>query len=133
MNTCNLTGRLGHDPELTYTPNGVAVCTFSIAVDRPFKNEAGEKQTDWLDVVAWRQSAEFVANYLTKGSQVAVQGSIQIRSWVQNDGQKRSKAEIVADRVESIGGKKQEPTQGQEPAGSDEPEEYDPFDAFAGE
>jgi len=90
------------DPELRYTPSGVAVTTFTIAVDRRFKNESGEKQTDFFDVVAWRQSAEFASNYLSKGRLVAVTGRLQQRSWVQQDGQKRSKIEVVADNLQGL-------------------------------
>ncbi|MFQ3548767.1 MAG: single-stranded DNA-binding protein [Armatimonadota bacterium] len=94
-----LIGRLVADPELKYTPSGVAVCTFRIAVNRRFKNENGENETDYIDIVAWRQSAEFVANYLSKGRLVHIQGRLQTRSWVQQDGQKRNKTEVVADQV----------------------------------
>lgn len=102
LNIAVIIGRLVADPELKYTPSGVAVSSFRIAVDRPFKSEGGQKQADFLDIVAWRHSAEFVANYLTKGRLVAVQGRIQSRTWVQQDGQKRSKVEIVADSVQAL-------------------------------
>lgn len=102
MNVVALIGRMVADPELRYTPSGVAVTSFTIAVDRRFKNESGEKQTDFFDVVAWRQSAEFASNYLTKGRLVAVQGRLQQRSWVQQDGQKRSKVEVVADNLQGL-------------------------------
>lgn len=102
MNVVALIGRLTADPELRYTPSGVAVTTFTIAVDRRFKNESGEKQTDFFDVVAWRQRAEFASNYLGKGQRIAVQGSLQQRSWVQQDGQKRSKIEVVAENIQGL-------------------------------
>lgn len=102
LNIVALVGRMVADPELKYTPSGVAVCTFTIAVDRRFKNESGEKQTDFFDIVAWRQSAEFAANYLSKGRLVSVSGRLQQRSWVQQDGQKRSKVEIVADDLQGL-------------------------------
>jgi|YNPNPStandDraft_1061719.scaffolds.fasta_scaffold01712_3 single-strand DNA-binding protein len=102
LNVVVLTGRLVADPELKYTPSGVAVCTFRVAVDRRFKSESGERQTDFIDIVAWRQSAEFAANYLAKGRMVGVQGRLQQRSWVQQDGQKRSKIEVVADSVQIL-------------------------------
>ncbi len=102
MNVVALIGRLVADPELKYTPAGIAVCKLRIAVDRRFKNEAGEKQTDFFDVVAWRQSAEFASQYLAKGQRVAVQGSLQQRSWVQQDGQKRSAIEVVADNLQGM-------------------------------
>ena len=102
MNLVALIGRMVADPELRYTPSGVAVTTFTIAVDRRFKSESGEKQTDFFDVVAWRQSAEFASNYLSKGRLVAVTGKLQQRSWVQQDGQKRSKIEVVADNLQGL-------------------------------
>ena len=102
MNVVALVGRMVADPELKYTPSGVAVCSLRIAVDRRFKSESGEKQADFLDVVAWRQSAEFAANYLTKGRLVGVQGRLQSRSWVQPDGQKRYKTEVVADSIQGL-------------------------------
>ncbi len=141
MNSVALAGRLVADPELKYTPSGVAVCSFRIAVDRRMKSETGEKQADFINVVAWRQSAEFVANYLTKGSLVGVEGSIQSRSWVQQDGQKRYATEVVAYRVEGLGGRprdQQPPDTAAGPAqeeSSDQPGpadlesdmDYDPF------
>jgi len=102
MNVVMLIGRLVADPELKYTPSGVAVCTFRIAVDRRGRSETGEQQTDFIDIVAWRQLAELVANYMGKGRLVGVQGRLQIRSWVQPDGQRRSKAEVVADQIQFL-------------------------------
>ena len=102
MNVVALIGRVVADPELRYTPNGVAVTTLRVAVDRRFKSQSGEKETDFFDVIAWRQSAEFAANYLTKGRLIGVQGRLQQRSWVQADGQKRSKIEVVADSVQGL-------------------------------
>jgi single-strand DNA-binding protein len=102
MNVVVLIGRLVADPELRYTPSGVAVCTFRIAVDRRFKSESGEREADFIDIVAWRQQAEFVANYMSKGRLVGVQGRMQTRSWVQQDGQKRWRTEVVADQVQFL-------------------------------
>jgi len=102
VNMVALIGRVVADPELRYTPSGVAVTTLRLAVDRRFKSESGEKESDFFDVIAWRQSAEFAANYLTKGRLIAVQGRLQQRSWVQQDGQKRSKIEVVADSVQGL-------------------------------
>ncbi|MGC8862842.1 MAG: single-stranded DNA-binding protein [Armatimonadota bacterium] len=102
MNVVVLIGRLVADPELKYTPSGVAVATFRIAVDRRFKSESGERETDFIDIVVWRQQAEFAANYLSKGRLVAIQGRMQTRSWVQQDGQKRWKTEVVADQVQFL-------------------------------
>ena len=103
LNKVILIGRLATDPELRYTPSGVAVTSFRIAVDRPVaRNEAGEKETDFIDIVAWRHSAEFAANYLNKGRLVAVDGRLQIRNWVAQDGTKRSTAEVVAYDLRSL-------------------------------
>jgi single-strand DNA-binding protein len=103
LNKVILIGRLATDPELKYTPSGVAVTSFRIAVDRPFTpKEGGEKETDFIDIVAWRQSAEFAANYLNKGRLVAVDGRLQIRNWVAQDGTKRRSAEVVANDLRSL-------------------------------
>jgi single-strand DNA-binding protein len=103
LNRIVLVGRLTRDPESQYTPSGVALAKFSVAVDRPTKNpETGEKETDFIDIVAWRRTAEFVTQYLTKGRLVAVEGRLQIRSWVAQDGSKRRSAEVVADNVQGL-------------------------------
>ena len=102
MNTAILIGRMVADPELKYTPNGVPVCSFRIAVSRKFKSQSGEREADFIDIVAWRQSAEFVGNYASKGRLVAVQGSIQTRNWVGQDGTKHKAVEIVADSVQVL-------------------------------
>lgn len=130
LNCVVLIGRMVADPELKYTPNGVAVCSFRIAVDRWAKSETGEKQADFIDIVAWRHSAEFAANYLSKGRLVAVQGRMQTRSWVQQDGQKRSKIEVVADSVQGL----DKPREGQAPAAAPHPAEgeYVPSEPPAG-
>ena len=102
LNRVVLIGRLVADPELRYTPSGVPVANFRIAVDRPFKNAAGERETDFINIVAWRQRAEFAANYLGKGRLVSIDGRLQIRQWTTQDGQKRSTAEVVADAVDGL-------------------------------
>jgi len=103
LNKVILIGRLATDPELKYTASGVAVTSFRIAVDRRMApNETGEKETDFIDVVAWRQSAEFAANYLNKGRLIAVDGRLQIRNWVAQDGTKRKTAEVVANDLRSL-------------------------------
>jgi single-strand DNA-binding protein len=89
-------------PELRFTQNGIAVTRFSLAVDRPFTNQQGERETDFLDVVVWRRQAENVAAYLKKGSLAAVDGRVQVRSYETPEGQKRKVWEIVADRVEFL-------------------------------
>jgi len=95
LNRVILIGRLTRDPELRYTPNGTAVCSFSLAVNRKFNKE----ETDFIDIVVWRGLAENCANYLGKGRLVAVEGRLQIRSFETQDGQKRRVAEVVADDV----------------------------------
>ncbi len=100
LNQVVLIGRLTHDPELRYTAGGgVPVTTFSLAVERPFTNQQGEREADFIKIVTWRKQAENVANYLGKGSLVAVAGRLQIRSYEDNDGVKRKVAEVVADNV----------------------------------
>ncbi|MBI3922056.1 MAG: single-stranded DNA-binding protein [Armatimonadetes bacterium] len=102
MNRIVLIGRLTRDPELRYTASGQAVATFTLAVDRRFKNAQGEKETDFVRCVAWRQSAEFAANYLTKGRLTAVDGRLQIRDYTTQDGQKRSMTEVVAENLQGL-------------------------------
>ena len=100
LNHIVLMGRLTKDPELRRTGSGVAVASFSIAVDRDFGNrENGEKETDFIDIVAWRNTAEFVSKYFTKGSMAVVSGRLQIRDWTDREGNKRRSAEVVADNV----------------------------------
>lgn len=99
LNTIILIGRLTRDPELRYTPAGIAVCSFSLAVDRRFTNQQGEKETDFIEIVVWRQQAERVAEHMRKGRMVAVQGRLQIRNYEDRDGNKRKAAEVVADEV----------------------------------
>ncbi len=100
LNHITIMGRLTRDPELRRTGSGIAVASFSVAVDRDFgKNENGEKETDFIDCVAWRNTAEFVSKYASKGRMVAVSGRLQIRSWTDKDGNKRRTAEVVADNV----------------------------------
>ncbi len=101
LNRVVLIGRLATDPELKYTPSGIAVTNFVLAVDRR-PNAQGEKEADFITIVAWRQSAEFAANYLTKGRLVAVDGKLQVRSWVAQDGTKRKVAEVVADDLRGL-------------------------------
>ena len=99
LNKIILMGRLTHDPELRRTQNGTAVTGFSLAVERDFKDEDGKRATDFIDIVAWRAAAEFVAKYFTKGRMAVVEGRLQIRDWTDKDGGKRRSAEIVADNV----------------------------------
>ncbi len=100
LNHIVLMGRLTRDPELRRTGSGIAVATFSLAVDRDFGNrETGEKETDFIDIVAWRSTAEFVSKYFSKGRMAVVSGRLQIRNWNDKDGNKRRSAEVVADNV----------------------------------
>lgn len=102
MNHIVTIGRLTKDPELRYTPNGVAVGSFTVAVDRPFNSAKGEREADFIPVVVWQKLAENCANHLKKGRLVAVEGRLQIRSYDTQDGQKRRVAEIVASNVQFL-------------------------------
>ena len=100
LNHITIMGRLTRDPELRRTGSGIAVTSFTLAVDRDFgKNDQGERETDFIDCVAWRQTGEFVSKYFTKGRMAVVSGRLQIRSWNDKDGNKRRTAEVVADNV----------------------------------
>ena len=100
LNRIILMGRLTRDPELRHTQTGTAVASFSLAVDRDFKDRTtGEKSTDFIDVVAWRQTAQFVSRFFTKGRMAVVEGRLQLRDWTDRDGNKRRSAEVVADNV----------------------------------
>ena len=100
LNHITIMGRLTRDPELRRTGSGVAVASFTLAVDRDFSGkESGEKETDFIDCVAWRGTGEFVAKHFTKGRMAVVSGRLQIRSWTDKDGNKRRSAEVVADNV----------------------------------
>ena len=100
LNQIVLMGRLTRDPELRYTQSQLPVVTFSLAVDRDFGGrDGGERQTDFIDIVAWRSTAEFVSKYFTKGSMAVVSGRLQIRDWTDREGNKRRSAEVVADNV----------------------------------
>jgi single-strand DNA-binding protein len=99
LNRVILIGRLTKDPDLRYTPNGVAVATFTLAVDRPFTNQQGERETDFIPIVVWRKLAEVCAQHLGKGRLVAIEGRIQVRTYDGNDGQRRWVTEVVANNV----------------------------------
>lgn len=105
LNRAILIGRLTKDPEVKYMQNGTPVASFTLAVDRTFKNKDGQKEADFIPIVAWRKTAELCEKYLTKGSQIAVVGRIQPRSYDAADGSKKYTTEIVADEVHFIGGK----------------------------
>ncbi len=133
MNKVILIGRLTRDPELRYTSSNVPSATFSLAVDRTFTNQNGEREADFINIVVWRKQAENVKNYLTKGSQVAIDGRIQTRSYDAQDGTKRYVTEVVADNVQflsrSNGGASQDSSNGasnySQPAFSDNATPYD--------
>lgn len=105
LNNAVIMGRLVADPELRTTGNGNSVTTFTVAVDRRFVRQGEERQTDFIDIVAWRQTAEFVSRYFRKGSMIAVQGSIQTRMYEDKNGNKRKAVEIVADNASFCGSK----------------------------
>lgn len=122
INTAVIMGRLTHDPEMRKTPAGVSVARFSVAVERPYSKD-GERQTDFLDVVAWRNTADFVCRYFVKGQMIAISGSIQARTYTDRDGNKRKSVEIVADGVSFCGDKPERKAQtyDAEPASAESP------------
>lgn len=99
LNQIVLMGRLTRDPELRHTQSGLPVASFTLAVDRDYGQKGAEKQTDFIDIVAWRGTAEFVSKYFTKGQLTVVSGRLQLRDWTDNNGAKRRAAEVVADNV----------------------------------
>ncbi|SHH62261.1 single-strand binding protein [Sporobacter termitidis DSM 10068] len=113
MNQIVLMGRLTRDPELRHTQTGTPVSSFTLAVDRGFASkDSGERQTDFIDIVAWRNTAEFVSKYFVKGQMAAVTGRLQIRDWTDKDGNKRRSAEVVADNVYFTDSKKSRESDG---------------------
>lgn len=131
LNTVVLIGRLVRDPELRYTPSGVAVGSLTIAVDRSFTNQQGQREADFIDVVLWRRLAEICANHLGKGRLVAVEGRLQIRSFENQEGQRRRVAEVVARDVRFLDRPREESGGASDPEGfgseADIPEEEVPF------
>lgn len=116
LNRVILIGRLATDPELRYTQSGVAVTNFRLAVDRPFKNQQGEKETDFFPIIVWRKQAEACAHNLNKGRLVAVEGRLQTRSYQAKDGSTRWITEIVADNVRFLDWAKDGQSEGGAPA-----------------
>lgn len=108
LNHITIMGRITKDIELRRTPAGVAVASFTIAVDRDFKGSNGEKETDFIDIVAWKNTAEFVEKHFSKGRMAVVSGRLQIRNWTDKDGNKRRTAEVIADNVYFGDSKKEE-------------------------
>ncbi|MBQ7307846.1 MAG: single-stranded DNA-binding protein [Clostridia bacterium] len=118
MNRAILLGRLTKDPDLNTTSSGISVCSFTLAISRRYSNSNGERETDFINIVAWRTNAEICHKYLKKGSQVSIIGSIQTRTYDAQDGTKRTVTEVVAEEVEFVGSKAsnggQEETQSEE-------------------
>ena len=106
LNKVILIGRFTRDPELRSTPQGTSTCSFSLAVDRNYQSAGGERQTDFINCVAWRQTAEFISKYFQKGNLICVEGSIQTRSWKDNDGNNRYATDVVVDRTYFVESKK---------------------------
>lgn len=123
LNTITIMGRLTADPILRRTQNGVAVASFTLACERDFAAQGADKETDFVDIVAWRSTAEFVSKYFTKGRMAVVSGRLQIRNWQDKEGNKRRSAEILADHVYFGEAKRDKTTQG-------EPQ-YDPQGGFS--
>ena len=112
LNKIFIMGRLTRDPELRRTQSGTAVTSFSLAVDRDYKSQSGEKETDFIDVVAWRSTAEFVSKYFQKGSLIAIEGSLQTRQYQDKNGNNRTAVEVVANNVNFAGSKSNGSNQG---------------------
>jgi single-strand DNA-binding protein len=112
INRIVLVGRLTKDPELRYTPNGVAVANFTLAVNRPFTNQQGDREADFINVVIWRRQAENVANFLKKGSLAGVDGRLQTRSYENNEGRRVYITEVMAESVQFLEPKNASPSQG---------------------
>ena len=108
LNRILIAGRMARDPELRHTNTGTAVTSFTLAVDRDFKGQNGEKITDWIDCAAWKGSAEFVARYFQKGALAIVDGRLQVRDWTDHNGNKRRTYEVIADTVHFGGGKRED-------------------------
>ena len=117
LNKIVLMGRLTRDPELRRTQSGTAVASFTLAVDRDYKPQDGERETDFIDIVAWRGTGEFVSKYFTKGRMAVVEGRLQVRDWKDKDGAKRRSTEVIADNVYFGDSKRSESGTQEAPAG----------------
>ena len=126
LNVVALNGRLTADPELRYTQSNIAVTSFTLAVDRNFARQGTERVTDFINVVAWRQTAEFVGRYFHKGQLVAVQGSLQVRSYTDKDGNNRRVYEVVADQVHFAESKRDNYGSADQPSYSNAPSQEAP-------
>lgn len=120
LNHIVLYGRIVRDPELRQTGTGTSVCSFSVACDRDYKPENGERETDFVDIVAWRHTGEFVSKWFGKGDPIIVDGRLQIRDWTDKDGNKRRSAEIVAENVYFAGSKRSDSGTPRTPPPTDE-------------
>jgi len=126
LNIAILMGRLVADPDLKQTPNGISLATARLAVERRYKSANGERESDFINIAAWRNTGEFLSRYFRKGDMVAVQGPIQTRNYVDRDGINRTSVEVVADQVSFCGGKQQTITY--VPPVSGDPEEIEEFE-----
>lgn len=139
LNKVFLMGRLGRDPDVRYTNSGTKVASFSLAVDRDFKDKAtGARVTDWVEIVAWRQTAEFASKWFRKGQMAVVEGRLQVRNYTDREGNKRRAVEVMADSIYFCGGKDQsaQPSEGNADEGSFPPDqsgEYTEMDEEDGE
>ncbi len=124
LNNIVIMGRLTRDPELRRTGSGVAVTSFTLAVDRDFSGKDGEKETDFIDCVAWRQTGEFVSKYFSKGRMACVQGSLHLRDWTDKDGNKRRQAEVIASNVYFADSKNAAQNDASSPTAAFAPNEY---------
>lgn len=128
LNNVCLVGRLTRDPECSYSASGVAMAKFTIAVDRIFKDaQTGEKGTDFVPVICWRKTAEFVSQYVGKGRLVSLSGRLQVRSWVTNDGEKRFMTEVIADEVQALDRPRDDKRSDPRPTSEDPAEAEDVF------
>ena len=128
MNKIVLIGRLSKDPELRFTQSGTAVANFTLAVNRKFTNQSGEREADFINCQAWNKTAEFIANYFTKGQQMALEGRLQVRSYDGQDGQRHWVTEVVAEQVEFCGSKSDSSKSGSSSQGLGEEILFDPDD-----
>lgn len=129
LNRVFLIGNLTRDPELRYIPSGTAVANFGLATNRVYTTQDGERKEEvcFVDIVAWSRTAEACANYLSKGSPVFIEGRLQYDSWETEDGQKRSRLRVIADRVQFLGGRREEGVPGAEGMGGVEADDDIPF------
>lgn len=124
MNKVILMGRLTADPELKTTPSGISVTSFSLAIDRKYAKQGEERKTDFINIVAWRQRAEFICKYFSKGQLIALDGSIETRSYVDKNGNNRTAFEVVAENVYFTGDKRSSQQSGNENAYSDNTDDF---------